>query len=197
MQQNVSLDSSSTESKVFYVERSSEGSRPKRNKTPADFNSTELSGAMERETITISSAASPEQKIVTLDSDSNKPIFLYGFGNQNPIMLPSLNDLNLRHNPFNVLAFMAVIRQDQEYSPPSPQTSDPSPILTLLIKLSFTEGWETPHTTTDDKIFYSEVEPRRVYWNFSSNETFDSNEPGQVSLASSPSSTPHPPRQKR
>ena len=55
----LSLDSSFTESDVFYVERSSEESSPIRNNTPAVLNSTELSGAMARETITISSVTSP------------------------------------------------------------------------------------------------------------------------------------------
>ena len=31
-------------------------------------------------------------------------------------MAPSLSDLNLPHNPFNVLGTMAVIRQEEEYS---------------------------------------------------------------------------------
>ena len=113
-------------------------------------------------------------------------------------MPPNLNDLNLPPNPFNVLATMAAIRQDEEDSPQSPEPSDPSPISTLPMNLSTIEGWETPHTTTDDNTFYSEGEPRRVYWDISPNDTFDSIEPRQVSFASSPSSTlPTPPRQKR
>ena len=67
------------------------------------------------------------------------------------------------------------------------------------MNLSTIEGWETPHTTTHDNTFCSsENEPRRVYWDFSPDETFDSNEPRRVSPADSPSSTPPPPpRQKR
>ena len=67
------------------------------------------------------------------------------------------------------------------------------------MNLSTIEGWETPHTTTDDNTFYSsENEPRRVYWDFLPDETFQSNEPRRVSPAGSPSSTPPPPpRQKR
>ena len=83
---------------------------------------------MDPETITISSVASPEPQIVTIESDSNEPTFTYAFGAQHPIMPPSLNDLNLAANPFNVLATMAVIQQDQEDSPQSPEPSDPSPI---------------------------------------------------------------------
>ena len=110
----------------------------------------------------------------------------------------SLNDLNLPHNLFNVMATMAVIRQDEEYSPQSPELSIPSPICTSPMNLSTIEGWETPHTFIDDNMFYSEGEPRWVYWDISPNETFDSNEPRQVFLGSSPSSTsPHPPREKR
>ena len=61
------------------------------------------------------------------------------------------------------------------------------------MNLSTIEGRETPHTTTDDNTFYSEGEPRRVYWDFSHKETFVSNEPRQVSFASNPSPTPPPP----
>ena len=135
---------------------------------------------MARETITISSVTSPEPQIVTIDSDSNEPTFPHGLGNQHPVMPPSLNDLNLPHNPFNVLATMAVIRQDEENSPQSMEPSDASPILTPPMNLSTIEVWETPHTTTDDNTFYSEGEPRGVCWDISPNESFDSNEPRQV-----------------
>ena len=190
---------STTDSDVFYVERSSEEGSPIRNNTPAVLNSTALSGALDREAVTISSVASPEPQIVTIDSESNEPTLPYGFGNHNPKITPSLNDLNLPHNPFNVLATMAVIRADDQYSPQSPEPSIPSPISTPPMYVSTIEGWETPYTTTDDNTFYSsENEPRRVYWDLSPNETFDSNEPRQVSPVSSRSSTPPPPpRQKR
>ena len=198
MYRNPVLDST-TDSDIFYVERSSEEGSPIRNNTPAVLNSTALSGALEREAVTISSVASPEPHIVTIDSDSNEPTIQYGFWNHNPIIPPSLNDLNLPHNPFNVLATMAVIRADDQYSPQSPEPSKPSPFSTPPMYVSTIEGWETPHTTTDDNTFYSsENEPRRVYWDLSPNETFDSNEPRQVSPVSSRSSTPPPPpRQKR
>ena len=109
------------------------------------LNSTQLSGAIDPETITISSVASPEPQIVTLDSDSNEPTFPYAFGAQYQILPPSLNDLNLPANPFNILASMAVVQQDQEDSP----QSDPSPISTPPMNISTISGWETPHTTTE------------------------------------------------
>ena len=121
---------SSTDSDVFYVEHSSPDCSPIRNNTPAILNSTQLSGATEPEAITISSVASPEPQLVTMDSDSNKPTFPYAFGTQHPIVPPSLNDLNLPPNPFNMLATIAVIQQDQKDSPQSPEPSDPSPIST-------------------------------------------------------------------
>ena len=129
MYRNFSLDAS-IDPDVFYVDHSSAQSSPIRNNTPAILNSTQLSGAMEREAITISSVASLEPQIVTIDSDSNEPTFPYGFGHQNPIFPPSLIDLNLPPNPFDVLATMAVIRQDEEDSPQSLEPSDPSPIST-------------------------------------------------------------------
>ena len=190
---------STTESDVFYVERSSEEGSPIKNNTPAVLNSTALSITLEREAITISSVASPEPQIVTIDSDSNEHTFPYGFVNQNPIIPPNFNDLHLPHNPFNVLATKAVIRADEQYSPQPPEPSIPSPISTPPMNVSNIEGWETPHTTTDDNTYYSsENEPRPVYWVFSPGETFDSNEPRQVSPDSSPSSTPpSTPRRKR
>ena len=69
------------------------------------------------ETITISCVALLEPQIVTIGSDSIEPTIPYGFGGQHPIAPPSLKDLNLPPNPFNVLATIAVIRAHEEYSP--------------------------------------------------------------------------------
>ena len=183
---------------VFHVERSSEEGSPIRNNTPAILTFTELSGATERETITISSVTSLEPRIVTKYSDSNEPTMPYGFGSQHPIVPPSLDDLNLPPNTFNVLDTMAVIKADAEYSPQSPEPSTPSPISTPPMNVSTIEGWETTHTTTDVASFYSDYEPRRVHWDLSSSDTFDSNEPRNASVASSLSSRPPPQRgQKR
>ena len=190
---NLSLDSSSTESDVFYVEQSSEEGSFIQNNTPTILNSTELSGAMKRDVITISSVASPGPRIVTPDSDSNDPTIPYGFGSQQPIVPPSLNDLNLPPNPFNVLATIAVSRADDAYSRQSPEPFIPSPISTPPMNVSTIEGWYTTYTTTGDANFYTDDEPRRVYWDISLSDTFDSNEPRIVSVVSSLSSTPLPP----
>ena len=195
---NISLNSSSTESDVFYVEQTSTEGSPIRNNTPVILNSTEISGVMEREVISISTVPSPEPRIVTLDSDSSDPTIPYGFGNQQPIVPPSLNDLYLPPNPFNVMATMAGIQGNDAFSPQSPEPSIPSPISTPPMNVSTIEGWDTTHTTTDNDTFYTDEEPRRVYWVVSSSDTFDFNEPRNVSVSSSPSSTPPPPpRQKR
>ena len=195
MYRNLSFNSS-TDSEVFYMEHSSPERSPIKHNTPAILNSTQLSGAIDPELITISSVASPEPQIVTIESDSNEPTFPYAFGAQYPI---SLNDLNLPANPFNVVASMAVIQQDQQDSPQSPEPSDPSPISTPLMNISTISGWETPHTTTDGNTFYSsDNDPRRVYWDASPNETFESGEPRRVyAIASPPSTPPPPPRRKR
>ena len=197
MYRNSSFNSS-TDSDVFYVEQSSPERSPIRHNTPIMFNSTQLSGAMDPETITISSVASPEPQIVTIESDSNGQTFPYAFGSQYPIVPPNLNDLNLPANPFNVLASMEVIQQDQQDSPQSPEPSDLSPISTPPMNISTISGWETPHTTTDENNFYSsDNDPRRVYWE-ESNETFKSGEPRRVyPIASPPSTPPPPPRRKR
>ena len=134
---------------------------------------------------------------MTLDSDSNEPTIPYGFGSQHPNVPPSLIDLNLPTNPFNVLATMAVIRADDAYSPQSPEPSIPSPISRPPMDVSTIEGWDTTHTTTDDATFHTHDEYRRVYWDISSSDTFDSNEPRIVSVVSSPSSTPPPPRRQK
>ena len=195
---NISLDSYSAESDVFYMEQTSTEGSPIRNNTPAILNSTEISGAMETEVITISSVASPEPRIVTLDSDSNDPTVHYGFGHQQPIVPPSLKDLNLPPNPFNVLPTMAVILVHDEYSPQSPEPT----ILFQSQRLRGTsvllKGGTQRINTTDNDTFNTDDEPRRVYWDISSSDTFDFNEPRNVSVASSPSSTPpSPSRQKR
>ena len=122
------------------MEDSSAERSPIKNNTPAILNSTQLSGAIEREAITISSVASPEPHLVTIHWDSNEPAFLYAFGTQHPIIPPSPNDLNLPPNPFNVLATLAVVQRDQEYSPQSPEPSDLSPISTPPMNSSTIEG---------------------------------------------------------
>ena len=151
----------------FYVEQLSSQASPQRNKYPKTLNSTELSGTLTRKMPTISSVTSPKPDIVTLDHNSNGPTFPYGFGAQKPIVPSSLNDLNLPPNPINTLAAMTVVQQyptqhDDNYRPQSPEPSEPSPISTPLMNLSTIDGWETPHTTTDDNTFFSEDEPRRV-----------------------------------
>ena len=142
----------------------------------------------------------PEPDIVTFGDDSNDPTFTYGFGAQQPIVPPSLNNLNLLPNPFNILAISVVqqnlIQQDHDYSPQSPEPSEPSPTSAPPMKVSTFNSWETPHTTTDDTTFYSEDKPRRVYWTFPLNETFQKGEPRRIYLLSSPS-PPSPPRKMK
>ena len=91
--------------------------------------------------ISISTIASPERQIVTIDDDSNEPTMPYGFGRQLPIVPPSLNDLNLPPNLFNILATMAIApntgdANDDNYSPQSPEPSEPSPISTPPMNVS-------------------------------------------------------------
>ena len=110
-------DSSSTESDVFCVERSSEKGSPSRNNTPAVVNSTQLSRAMAREAITTSIVDSVEPQTVAIEMDSDEPTIPYGSGNQHPIVPPGFNDFNPPPNQFNVLATMVVIQPDKEYVP--------------------------------------------------------------------------------
>ena len=116
---------------------------------------------------------------------------------------PSLNDLNLPPNPFNILATMAVVHQTQNthvdnYSPQSPEPSELSSISTPPMSVSAFNSWETSYTSTDNNTFYTSDEPRRVYWDLSSDDDLGSSVPRNPSVASSPCITPPPPRaQKR
>ena len=149
--------------------------------------------------LTISSVTSPEPNIVSLESNSNEPTISYAVGNLQPIALPSLNELTLPPNQFNLLAIMAVmqpepIQHDGNNSPQSRERSDPSPISTPRMNLSKTEGWETPHTTIDDDTFSSEDEPRKIYLDMSSDGKFHSEDKkGRIHFVTSPS-TPAPTR---
>ena len=182
---NISLDS--TDSDVFYVEQSSSEPSPRRHNTPNILNSTEMSEHHATRMPSVSTIASPEPRIFTIDDDSNEPTMPYGFGQQLPIVPPSLNDLHLPPNPFNILATMAIANNNDEathddnYSPQSPEPSDLSSISTPPMNVSAHRSWETSYTTTDDNTFHSSDEPRRIYF-----------------LPPSPSLPPSPPRaQKR
>ena len=164
---NSSLNS--TDSDVFYVEQSSNDQNVPRPNTPIVLNSTEISGDDTRKWISISSIASPEPQIVTIDNDSIESTMLYGFGRQLPIVPPSLNDLNLPLNPCNILAMMAIANNTQEangnnYSPESSDPSVPSSISTPPMNVSAFNSWETSYTTTDDDTFHSSDKPRRIFF---------------------------------
>ena len=130
----------------------------------------------------ISTIASPQPYIFTINDDSNEPTIPYGFGRQLPIVTPSLNDLNLPPNPFNILATIAIANNTGDangnnYSPQSPEPSEPSPMPTPPMNVSAFNSWEMSYTTTDNDTFYSSDEPRRIYF-----------------LPPSPASPPSPPR---
>ena len=133
MSSNISLDS--TDSDVFYVEQISNEPSPRRNNSPDKLNSTERSEHHVARMPSISTIASPQPYIFTINDDSNEPTVPYAFGRQLPIVPPSLNDLNLPPNPFNILATMAIANNtgeanDDNFSPESPEPSLPSPIST-------------------------------------------------------------------
>ena len=140
----------------------------------------------------MTSVESSMPQIVAIESNSNESRIPYVYGRQQPIIPPNFTDLNLPPNPFKVLAAVAVIQPDEEYSPQTPESSSPSSISTPPLNLTTIEGWETPHTNTYENTFDSEDEPGPFYWHISSS----SNEPTQVSTTSSPSSTLPPPRRQ-
>ena len=167
MSSNISFDS--TDSDVFYVEQISNEPSPERNNLPDILNSTERSEHHATRMPSISTIASPQPLIFTINDDSNEPTIPYDFGRQLPIVPPSLNDLHLPPNPFNILATMAIANNtgdanDNKYSPQSPEPSKPSPISTPPMNVSVFNSWETSYTTTDNDTFYSSDEPRRIYF---------------------------------
>ena len=188
MSSNISLDS--TDSAVFYVEQTSNEPSPRRNNSPDILNSTETSQHHAVRMPSKSTIASSQPYIFTINDDSNEPTLPYGFGRQLPIVPPrivppSLNDLNLPPNPFNIVATMAIANNtgdanNDNYSPQSPDPSDPSPISTPPMNVSAFNSWETSYTTTDDDTFHSSDEPRRIYF-----------------LPPSPSPPPSPPRRQK
>ena len=163
------LSRNSSDSDVFHVKQASNDQSLPRINTPVVLNSTEMLGNDTREMISKSSIASPEPQTLTIDSDSNEPTMPYGFGRQLQVIPPSLNDLNLPPNPFNILATMAVVNHVEDgyvdnHRPQLPEPLEPSPISTPPMNISSIDGWETPHTTKDDNIFYSDDELRRTYF---------------------------------
>ena len=165
MSSNISLDS--TDSDVFYLEQISNEPSPQRNSSPGILNSTERPEHHATRMPSISTTASPQPYTFTINDDSNKPTIPYGFGRQLPINPPTVNDLNLPPNPFNILATMAIANNtgdanDNNYSPQSPEPSEPSPISTSLMNVSAFTSWETSYTTTYNDTFYSSDEPRRI-----------------------------------
>ena len=183
MSSNISLDS--TDSDVFYVEQISNEPSTRRNNSPDILNSTETSQHHAVRMPSISTIAPPQPYIFTINDDSNEPTLPYGFGRQLPIVPPSLNDLNLPPNPFNMVATMAIANNTGDankdnYSPQSPEPSEPSQISTPPMNVSAFSSWETSYTTTDDDKFHSSNEPRRIYF-----------------LPPSPSPPPSPPRRQK
>ena len=180
MSSNISLDS--TDSDVFYVEQISKEPSPRRNNSPDILNSNETSEHHAARLLSISTIASSEPYIFTIDDDSKEPTIPCGFGRQLPIVPPGLKDLNLPPNPFNILATMAIANNtgdanDDSYSPQSPEPSKPSAISTPAMNVSTFNSWETSYTTTDNDTFYTSDRPRRIYF-----------------LPPSPASPPSPPR---
>ena len=164
------------------MEQISNEPSPQRNNSPNILNSTELSEQHKARIPSVLSIASAEPRIFTIDDNSIEPTMPYGFGRQLPIVPPSLNDLNLPPNPFNILATMAVANNTEEanddnYSPQSPEPSEPSPISTPPVNVSSFNSWETSYLTTNDDTSYSSNEPRRIYF-----------------LPPTPSPPPSPPR---
>ena len=200
MSSNISPDS--TDSDVFYVEQLSDELSPRRNNSPDIFNSTERSEHQTARMPSISTIASPQAHIFTINDDSNEPTLPNGFGRQLPIVPPSLNDLNLPPNLFNILATMGVVHQtqnthDDNFCPQSPEPSELSSISTPPMNVSAFNNCETSYTSTDDNTFYTSDEPRRVYWNLSSDDDLGSRVPRNPSVASSRCVTPPPPRAQK
>ena len=113
----------STDSDVLFIKQVSSETNPLCNDTSNVLISTELSETHTREMLTLSSVTYPEPYIINTEADSKESTIPYGFGIQQPIVPPSLNDLNLPPNPFKLIATTVVIPADliqheEDYSPP-------------------------------------------------------------------------------
>ena len=78
MSLNISLNS--TESDVFYVEQLSDEPSRRRNNSPDILKSTERSEHQAARMQSISTIASPQPHIFTINDDFNEPKIPYGFG---------------------------------------------------------------------------------------------------------------------
>ena len=181
LNQIIPLDSLSTDSDVFYVERSLGEQTSPEHKIPTVHTSMELSRVHVRDLITISPVTSLESNRVTIEPDTNEPTIPYGYGRQHHIIPPSLNNSNLPRNPFNVLATMVIVQPatsqyDERDSPLSLVPSELSSISTPPMKLKTVKGWDTCSYVGT----FSVDDPRRNY-----------------SVSSPFSTTPPPRRQKQ
>ena len=77
------------------------GAEPNQAQSSVNLESTELSLAMAKEIITITSVTSPEPENVTIESDSDDLSIPYGYGRQVPVVLP-IHELDLPIKAFNV-----------------------------------------------------------------------------------------------
>ena len=170
--------SRSTDSNFYYLEQSSEKHNPIRHNTPEVLYSIQLSGALARELITVSSVASQELQIVRIESNSNEPRTPYGFGRQRPNIPLSLNYLYIPTNPFNV---MRPISPAQSHSP----AVDDIPI------------HEEPFDICDISTLSAMVNSVNAWATSSDLGTLCSDEPQRTARASSPSSKPPPPRKQK
>ena len=98
-----SITPDSSNSDVFYVERSSGEESTAESNNWNVLNPTNLFGVHARDVIRMSSLASPQLYIVTIESDSTKMKIPYAYGNQQPIIPPSINDLHLPINFFKMM----------------------------------------------------------------------------------------------
>ena len=131
---------------MFFVEQISNEPSPQRINSPNTLNSTEISHTHTAGMPSISSISSPEPQIMTIHDNSNEPTMPYGFGRQLPIIPPSLNDLNLPPNSYNILATIAELNYTQDgnndnYNPHRPPPPPPRKLKRKLsLGMSFPKG---------------------------------------------------------
>ena len=89
------ISMASSDFDVLYVEQLSNEPCQQRNNSPNILSSTEIAQTFTARMPSVSSIASPEPRTFTVSDISNEPTMPYGFGQQLPIVPPSLNDLNL------------------------------------------------------------------------------------------------------
>ena len=137
------LTPDSSDSGVFYAERSSEEQTPPKFITLNVLNSTELSGVHVTEVIRFPPVTSPEPDIMPIESDTIETIIPHGNEKQEPIIPHSLKHLNLPPKILKYLVIMAVVQPATSQCDEKDSQLPPVPSVTAIFNLDATHNFGT------------------------------------------------------